>query len=139
MLEIIDSFRGEYRWLSNFHEQEIEFEGMIYSTTEGAYQAAKFLDLEFRKKFQNVRPGKAKRMGQKGELRPDWEDVKISIMFKINKLKFDADLELAEKLISTRGKYLIEGNNWGDTFWGVCDGEGRNELGKILMEIRAGL
>lgn len=31
---------------------------------------------------------------------------------------------------------LIEGNNWGDTFWGVCNGRGENMLGKLLMEIR---
>lgn len=32
-----------------------------------------------------------------------------------------------------------EGNTWGDKFWGVCDGEGENHLGKLLMEVRAEL
>lgn len=31
---------------------------------------------------------------------------------------------------------IIEVNNWGDTYWGVCNGIGDNHLGKILMKIR---
>ena len=136
----IDSFRGKFRWLSNFHEQPVEFEGLEFASTENAYQAAKTLDLAGRRAFQMVRPGKAKRMGQKVELREDWDEVKIDIMYQLNKQKFDRCPELAMKLMETRGKLLIEGNTWGDSFWGVNeDGVGRNELGKILMRIRAEL
>jgi len=28
------------------------------------------------------------------------------------------------------------GNHWGDRYWGVCDGKGENNLGKIQMGIR---
>ena len=36
---------------------------------------------------------------------------------------------------------IIEGNYWHDTFWGVDEetGVGENNLGKILMEVRANL
>jgi predicted NAD-dependent protein-ADP-ribosyltransferase YbiA (DUF1768 family) len=50
-----------------------------------------------------------------------------------------ADPELAEKLLATGDEELVEGNTWNDRFWGVCRGEGRNELGKILMRVRAEL
>lgn len=40
------------------------------------------------------------------------------------------------KLLATRDRMLIEGNDWGDTFWGMVDGEGENNLGKILMRVR---
>jgi predicted NAD-dependent protein-ADP-ribosyltransferase YbiA (DUF1768 family) len=33
---------------------------------------------------------------------------------------------------------IVEENSWGDTFWGVSGGKGRNELGKLLMKIRDG-
>jgi predicted NAD-dependent protein-ADP-ribosyltransferase YbiA (DUF1768 family) len=47
------------------------------------------------------------------------------------------DYELRERLNSTKGCELIEGNTWGDKFWGQCPlGNGRNELGKLLMSIR---
>lgn len=39
-------------------------------------------------------------------------------------------------LLKTGDEELVEGNTWGDTFWGVCKGKGRNELGKILMKVR---
>lgn len=43
---------------------------------------------------------------------------------------------LREQLLATGDQELIEGNTWGDTFWGVCNGEGQNVLGKMLMNIR---
>jgi len=47
---------------------------------------------------------------------------------------FDADLRA--KLLATGNEELIEGNTWGDTFWGVCDGKGLNKLGQLLMVVR---
>jgi hypothetical protein len=41
------------------------------------------------------------------------------------------------KLLATEYVELIEGNNWGDTFFGVCNGEGENWLGRLLMNLRA--
>lgn len=39
-------------------------------------------------------------------------------------------------LLNTGNEQLVEGNTWGDTFWGVCNGKGKNYLGALLMEIR---
>ena len=39
-------------------------------------------------------------------------------------------------LLSTGDKYLEETNHWKDTYYGVCDGVGKNVLGKILMSVR---
>ena len=38
--------------------------------------------------------------------------------------------------IHTGEAELIEGNDWGDITWGVCNGIGENKLGKILMKLR---
>ena len=38
---MINDFRGEYRWLSNFHLVDVEWQGHIFPSTEHAYQAAK--------------------------------------------------------------------------------------------------
>ena len=46
------------------------------------------------------------------------------------------DINLSELLIGTEDVELVESNNWNDTFWGVCNGKGKNHLGKILMEVR---
>ena len=55
-----------------------------------------------------------------------------SIVFE----KFYRNKELRKKLLETGDRYLEETNWWGDDFWGGCNGEGRNELGKILMKVR---
>lgn len=133
---MINSFDGEYRFLSNFHESPIK-EGVItYPTVEHYFQAQKTLDYEERLMIARAAtPGEAKRMGRQVTLRKDWEDVKISVMEKGLRMKF-AIPELRDKLLATGEEELVEGNWWGDTCWGVCKGVGANNLGKLLMKIR---
>ena len=47
-----------------------------------------------------------------------------------------SDPVLRKRLAATAPLDLIEGNTWGDRFWGVYEGEGENWLGRLLMEIR---
>lgn len=134
---MIGSFKGEYFFLSNFYDVEIEYEGITYPSTEHAYQAAKSLTKSVRVYASKLNtPGKVKRFGQGIDLRADWEEVKIREMRNILEIKF-AIPELREKLLATGTEVLVEGNSHGDTFWGQCPlGSGRNELGILLMSIR---
>lgn len=135
-MDKIDSFMGEYRWLSNFHKCSVEFEGSIYPSSENAYMASKTLDKELRKAFLFIEPREAKRLGRQIPLREDWEDIKDIMMYRICWTKFNENSDLWTKLYDTEDAELIEGNTWGDVYWGVCGGVGKNMLGKILMEIR---
>lgn len=132
----IRGFFGNYRWLSNFHLANVEFEGLIYTSSEAAYQAAKTLDLEKRKEFTNVTPADSKAMGRTVVLRSDWEQVKDSIMYRILVSKFTRHPYLMANLLDTKTAYLEETNYWNDTYWGVCKGIGKNKLGHLLMKIR---
>jgi ribA/ribD-fused uncharacterized protein len=114
---------------------DISYGGMTFPSTENAYQAVKSLDPIVRQKFVAIRPVEAKRLGMTVKLRSDWESVKEEIMYDLNKAKFRVPY-LKELLLATGDKYLEETNNWSDTFWGVCDGKGKNKLGHILMKIR---
>ena len=69
-------------------------------------------------------------------MRPDWNDIRVDIMRNIVNAKFTQNPDLMNKLLETNDAELLEGNWWKDTFWGICNGEGENNLGKILMEIR---
>jgi len=139
MAEPIKYFQGRYRWLSNFWSCFVVLDGVEYPSTENAYQAAKTLDPELRKPFQDCFPGVAKRDGRALPLRPDWDDVKYGVMEQLLRQKF-ARGELRERLLATGDAELIEGNDWGDTWWGVDDRRGgQNNLGKLLMKIRAEL
>lgn len=136
-MQVIDSFRGENRWLSNFHECEIIYEGISYPTTEHAYQAAKSLDKNVRRAIAALPKARhAMHIGRALRVRGDWEQIKFAVMKEVNLYKFYNHPQLKEKLLATGNDELIEGNNWGDKIWGMCDGEGENNLGKILMEIR---
>lgn len=134
---MINKFRGENRFLSNFYETSVEWEGLTYPSSEAAFQAAKTLDQEDRKRFQTMAPTIAKREGYKVKLRENWEDIKIDIMYQIVLAKFSQNEFLKQKLIATGREWLEEGNTWGDRTWGTVDGIGNNYLGKVLMAVRS--
>jgi len=138
----ITSFKGEYRFLSNFWPVSIFYEGLMYPSVEHAYQAQKTEFQEIRQKIANFeKPGDAKKFGEElkllNQIRIDWDDnLKLDTMKFLVLQKFLENDELQEKLMLTGTAKLIEGNDWNDTFWGVCEGKGENHLGKILMEVR---
>jgi len=133
---MINEFSGEYRWLSNFWSCVVTLDGIPYPTIENAYQAAKTMNNIERIPFQYISPFHAKSMGRKISLRLDWDFVKPHIMKSLLIEKFEQE-EFREKLINTDNSPIIEGNTWGDVYWGVCDGKGKNLLGIMIMDIRA--
>ena len=137
-MEAIDRFVGDYEFLSNFYPCKIYYEGLEYPSVEHAYQAAKTTDKIKRIDFlcQARSPAAAQRLGKKLPLRSDWEIVKIGIMEQLVEQKFIEIPDLKELLMETAPAELIEGNNWGDRFWGKCNGSGKNWLGNILMDVR---
>lgn len=130
----ITSFRGKYAFLSNFYECDVPFNGTIYRSAESAFQAQKCP--EYAKEFQLLSAKEAKAISRKIKLRSDWDQVRTSIMYQIIYSKFYYNEELRQKLLDTGDRNLIEGNTWGDTYWGVCNGIGENYLGRILMLVR---
>lgn len=132
----IKGFFDNYRFLSNFESCDVLFDGIIYPSSENAYQAAKSLDIEVRKKFVDISSTESKKLGKIVEIRPDWNNIKLDIMYSIVFDKFTRNSKLGDQLIETGDKYLEETNYWKDTFWGVCNGVGKNWLGRILMDVR---
>jgi len=134
--DVIKGFFGEYRWLSNFHIVDIYYDGVIYPSTEHAYQAAKSSNINTRKEFLKLSCKEAQLKGQTIKIVDNWIDIKYSVMFNVILYKFKHNDDLKKMLVDTGDKYLEETNHWGDTYYGVCNGEGQNKLGKILMEVR---
>jgi ribA/ribD-fused uncharacterized protein len=132
----IDSFRGDFGFLSNFYEASIWVDGERYPSVEHAYQAAKAGDLATRKMIREAKtPGIAKKLGYSCQLPPDWDTRKVTVMRRLVTEKFKNPL-LRSLLLATEDAVLVEGNTWNDTFWGVCRGKGQNWLGRILSEVR---
>jgi len=132
---MIDSFTGDYRFLSNFYKWAVVFEGIIYPSVECAFQAAKTTDVDLRIDFVEMTSAQAKHAGRRLKLRADWEQVKLGIMEQLLVSKFYAK-PMCQKLMATGNQQLVEGNDWRDTYWGVCDGVGENHLGLLLMKVR---
>ena len=133
---MISEFKGRYFFLSNFYDSPLIYDGMEFRNSESAYQSAKTLDFNMRKSFQNMGAREAKRWGKNIPLRGDWEYVKDDIMLDVVRCKFTQNNQLKQMLLSTGDQELIEGNHWGDTYWGMYEGHGQNKLGKILMQVR---
>lgn len=137
---MITAFNGQYRFLSNFYPSEVTLDGNTYRTVEHAYQASKTLNPKQREKIANApTPGKAKYLGRSVQMRNDFNNLKIKIMSDLIAQKFRPGTQLAEKLKATGNTKLVEYNHWGDTFWGICHGQGENHLGKILTQTRTEL
>lgn len=132
-MDCVPSFRNELAFLSNMYECKVEsnYYGCTFQNAEAAYQAMKCTVAVY--EFINVDGYTAKRLGKQVELRSDWNEVKLSIMEKILRAKFQG--ELLQKLLAVKGE-IVERNNWGDFYWGICNGKGENHLGKLLMKIR---
>lgn len=135
---MINQFVKAYKFLSNFYSLPIEIDGKSYPTVEHYYQAMKAIDSGQQEWIRIAKtPGLAKSLGKCCNLREDWEEIKFEVMERGLRAKFE-DITLLQCLVLTDDEELIEGNNWGDTIWGVDlkTGRGENHLGKLLMKIR---
>jgi ribA/ribD-fused uncharacterized protein len=113
----ITSFRGRYRFLSNFALATVLLDGVPYPTVEHAFQAAKTSSRRQRQEILAAdTPGRAKRLGRKVTLRDDWEEIKLKVMAGLVRQKFQ-DPILGQFLLETGDAELVEGNTWNDTDW----------------------
>lgn len=131
----ISNFIGEYFFLDNFYPRApIKIWGLSFLNSEAAYQAAKHPDKM--DEFCNLSAFEAKKLGRSSDPRGDWDEVKQGVMYEVCFAKFSQNQELRRRLIETGEAELVEGNTWGDTYWGVCNEVGDNWLGKTLMKVR---
>ena len=136
----ITRFKYEHGFLSNSYPCPVFLGVHEYLTVEAAYQAAKTLDMSQRAEIRAAAsPFLAKRLG--GDvtavtLRYGWDRMKREVMAELLFQKFVLNHTLRDKLLATGSRELIEGNDWKDFYWGVCQGRGENHLGKLLMAMR---
>ncbi len=118
------SVTGDYGAFSNFAAYAFKLGGHTWPTSEHFFQANKFPG--------TPQLGRSRRL----RLRPDWESVKVDVMRRAIDAKFGQHDELKALLLSTGAEELIEETDT-DSFWGCgSDGQGRNMLGRLLMQLR---
>jgi hypothetical protein len=148
MPKVIQYFRDAYECFSNFFERPIRYAGFTFSTSEHLFQWFKATNDKDREYIRRSPSAKiAKRRGRKIKCRGDWENgkngdspYKIIAMIITVYTKFTQHEDLRKILVDTKDAILIEGNWWGDDYWGKIlvgnEWEGENWLGKILMAAR---
>ena len=132
----ICGFFGEFSFLSNMYKSNFFYHGALYNSSEQAYMAAKCLFAnDFAKMLEITEPSKCKHFGRTVQLVPAWDKVKLNVMKFILYEKFNTP-RLKQMLLATGNRHLEEANYWNDKYWGTFYGNGQNNLGKILMEVR---
>ena len=159
MVTAIVQFSGDYDWLSNFYQHPFRIEGVndYWNTAEHAFQAAKATSGSEYRAIRDARtPSLAKQLGRRVQLHESWDAHRREVMLRVLMAKFSIP-ELRERLTGTGSAVLVEGNHWGDVYWGAVpeggkgwnadlpwwhfdDGvrvyAGHNWLGKLLMMTR---
>ncbi|MDD5531047.1 MAG: NADAR family protein [bacterium] len=130
---------GEFGFLSNLYKSEIEIDNKMFRSAEDAYQYFKPIKLEVAEWLISAPKPHLCAMAAHSlllfDIKPNWNEIKVSRMKEVLNKKFQ-NPELKEKLLSTGTAILIEDSKT-DNFWGIGKkGEGKNMLGKLLMEIR---
>lgn len=126
---------------SNFYPQGFEDAEGYWPSVEHYFQAQKFPGPENAEYRQQIRtagsPQHAKTLGrtQKLAIRPDWDQVRDSVMLEALRMKFSHP-KLREILLSTKRRELVENSPY-DAYWGIGrNGVGKNRLGALLMQVR---
>ena len=134
--------------LSTFSAHPVGMHGLEYPTVEHAFQAAKFSDHDHREAIRRLATPKAARaLGRKPHdsfIGADqWRVKRVEVMETLTKRKFERFPELTKRLINSEPHVLNHRTGW-DGFWGDQArgqqiGDGQNQMGHILMALRASL
>lgn len=143
--EAVRFYHSDQPWgeLSNFSRHAVFIDSRVWPTVEHFYQAQKFAGTDLEERIRRCQtPMLAKiRATELSEAhrRPGWDDIKERVMLEGLRAKFTQHPDLAERLLSSGDRLLVE-HTRNDVYWGDGgDGHGANRLGHLLMEIRAEL
>jgi len=132
----------DFGFLSNFALAAIEIDGVKWPSSEHFYQAQKFNDPQIQDLIRLAStPDEAFRLSREYAqfVKSDWMAVRDSVMRNVVAAKFTQNPSYAYQLVATAEQVLTE-HSHKDAYWGDGgDGSGRNELGKILMDVRSKL
>ena len=112
---MINDFHKEYFFLSNFAPSVLYYEGVRYPTVEHAFQAAKMVHDSDKQAISVAQsPGEAKRIGRRGLMRSDWEDIKVDVMRKCLMRKFLLNPEVKNFYDFKPEDVVLEGYRFGE-------------------------
>ncbi|MDB5194736.1 MAG: hypothetical protein JWN50_750 [Parcubacteria group bacterium] len=133
-------YEGAHYMYSNFSAFAFWWKGILWPTSEHAYQAEKFSDPLVREMIRlALSPYDAKRMSRMHSefVRIDWHDVKLAVMEEIIRAKLAQHPYILKKLLATGDREIVEDSPH-DGFWGRGrEHAGKNHMGRIWMKLRS--
>ena len=132
--------KGKYAFLSCLFKRPVVFENIEFDCREKAYQWGKFANPAAAEWMRQApEPHLAAIVGHglfKWDIAEGWAAKKIERMRQVLLAFFRQHEDLRKQLFDTGDALLLEDSNM-DAFWGLGPkGNGKNMLGKLLMEVR---
>jgi ribA/ribD-fused uncharacterized protein len=125
--------------LSSFSPHGFQLDDADWPTVEHYFQGMKFEAPEQRAAIRDTAsPEEAKKLaeGHARAVRKNWKTIRQTVMTRGVYIKCLTHPEVAEALLMTGTKKIVENSGY-DYFWGCGrDGRGRNTYGKVLMAVR---
>ena len=133
-------FYGYKDELSNMYPVTLHIDGKKFNCVEQYFHYCKFKDTDPKYQqriLEQISGYEQRKLGKSREhkIDPNWDNNRMKVMYKAIYHKFYDDEYLRTYLIQTGDQDLIEANPY-DNFWGIGNGNGKNMVGKIIMEIR---
>ena len=124
MDEVIGFYPREFYPFDNFSSFKVEWNGYLFASVEEAYQAASFMGsdeelVEKIKKSHSADEAQRIAYANRDKRREDWDDVKISIMEELLRLKIEQNPYVKKKLLQTEDYMIVEDSSKDD--FGVGD------------------
>jgi len=138
---IIGFYEREFYCFSNFSSFAVEWKDRVWQTSEHAFQASRFFDIddEVVEEIFNARSAHdSKKIIDKyrDKISSSHTEKHIKTMEDICWHKLQQHSYIQKKLLQTENKEIVE-DSPKDDFWGWGPNrDGRNELGKIWMRLR---
>ncbi len=128
-----------HEMLSTYSRHGFDLEGVHWPSVEHYFQGMKFEDPAEREKVRQAgHPKLARRLGRRRfvRIRKDWSKIRRVIMTRAIYTKCRTHPEVAQRLLETGERTLVETTQF-DYFWGCGrDRRGRNIYGAVLMDVR---
>lgn len=125
--------------LASYSKHGFELDDAFWPSVEHYYQGMKFEDIELRQAIRGSdHPATAKEQADRNKklIREDWKKIREVIMTRAVYIKCRTHPDVAEALLATGERKILESSQY-DYFWGCGrDGRGNNTYGKVLMAVR---
>ena len=127
---------------ASFSRHDFFLDDAQWPSVEHYFQAMKFDDADYQEKIRAAaHPKQARKLGRTRlkKIRKDWAEVRTTMMTRAVYIKCRTHADVAEALLETGERQLIESNAY-DYYWGCGrDRRGQNQFGKVLMNVRSKL